>query len=78
MAQPEQLLDETDESSGIKVRQHIIRTGCVLVTGEKVMNRRQVKGAFKKWGSIDDCCQLGDDRKRYILTFSNYEGEKRF
>ena len=74
--QPDQLLDEDDEDSIIRVRPLTPSpsTREVLVTGQGKMTLRMMKNYFKKFGVVEKVTQKGDDKQQFIVTFNNAEG----
>ena len=71
---PDQFLDEDDEDSVIRVRPLIIPTREVLVTGESQMSVRMMRNYFKKHGDVVNVMAKGDERRQFIVTFTNAQG----
>ena len=74
LTKPEQLLADDEEESKIRVRWYIAPEKRILVIGEKTMNIRQLKRACKKWGAIESCIALDDEKCQYIVEFTDREG----
>lgn len=78
MARPEQLLDPDDASSGIRIRRLTAPTRQLLVTSERETNGRMLKKSLNKLDlcKVERCDALCDDKKQFIATLTNVEGEK--
>ena len=75
LANPEQLLDEEDCDSKIKLRLFHEPIRELLVSTDKPLNARYIKNCFKKLGELEQCVQASDDRQQFVVTFSNSDGE---
>ena len=67
-------LDEDDEESVMKIRRFELPTREILVTGKTKMNIRMIRHYFRKLGDVENICEKGNDKRQFIVTFTNVEG----
>ena len=71
---PDHYLDEDDEESVMKIRRFELPIREILVTGKTNMTIRMMKNYFKKFNSFEKVAAKGDDKRHFIVTFSNAAG----
>ena len=44
------------------------------MTGQTKMSIRMIRHYFRKLGGVENICEKGNDKRHFIVTFTNVEG----